>query len=181
MPSLRLPSPSLLGCLAAVVVLAGCGDPYYQTRYIPLSAEAVYSPTERAGWHGDREVYELPAHPPAVDSTRPRLACLEPDQAFKSQTMLGLRESDRVHDIADPEKIYAMGEETAAGPKPLKDYRLYAWSDDQEPGAKEHIGIRPVGVMEEGPSPFYGELEHSDAPKVADWRDDESEWCNADR
>ncbi len=172
---------SLLLLLPLVLTLGGCGDAYYQTRYIPASADAAYTVSERATWTGDRQVYELPAHPPAVDLDRPRQDCLEPDQMFKPQPMLAIDETVHSREVADIQPMAGMADEVARGPKPLPHYRLYAWNDDPGEGAKEHIGIRPVAAYDEGPNPIKASgRDHSDHPAMAAWNDPDG-WCGVDR
>jgi hypothetical protein len=166
--------------LPLFAALTGCGDVYYQTRYIAPSAESLYSPAERVSWSGDLQVYELPSKPPAVDSQRERKPCLPPNEMFKPQPMLGLQDHEHHLEYADLTDLSGWKDTAPRGPKPLKAYPLYAWYDAPQEGAKEPKGPLPIGLMDNGPWPHHTS-EYSDAPKMADWRDDERNWCDADR
>ncbi len=77
----------LLPALAFALLLAGCSSngerAYYQTRYIPSSGDALYTPSEKSRWRGDHEVYELVAAPPALaEEHRARRDCERPGSAF---------------------------------------------------------------------------------------------------
>ncbi len=166
--------------LPLVATLSGCGDIYYQTRYVAPSTDSLYSATERASWSGDLQVYELPAKPPAVDDGRERKPCLQPDQMFKVPPMLGIQDHEHVVEYADLTRISGWRDTSPKGPPPIKPYRLYAWYDEPMIGAREPKDPLPIGDMARGPFPHHTS-EYSDTPKMADWRDDEHNWCNADR
>mgnify|MGYP000035225798 CR=1 FL=1 len=83
----------LLG--AGLMVIAGCGNPeeraYYQTRYVPTSADTAFSSAQRASWKGDRSVYELPAAVPDLDQEAlPLTGCERPGPRFRPQPVVGL-------------------------------------------------------------------------------------------
>lgn len=165
-------------CLLAIApLLASCGDAYYQTRYVPVSVEDTYSVAARATWTGDREVYEIPAAPPAIDTERPRRPCLPPEQRFKPDPMLGLQESTHVHEVADVQPLAAMGDVTPHGLPALKAPPIYAWMPAEGTGAHEPHYDHPVGVMDRGPVPFDIDHRHADGPRIAGWRTDETDWC----
>ncbi len=169
-----------------LVALGGCGDIYYQTRYIPQSAESVYSGTEQAFWTGDREVYELPANPPAIDELhRARVDCKRPGQSFKSQTMVGLTDPDRRYDgTGDAILVGALdgGPAPAHGPLTIPKTAVSAMGDDYGSGARPGIGAIPVAASDHDPVPFRGSGTNL-APKrvVAAYRDDQTDWCPPNR
>jgi hypothetical protein len=169
----------LLALAAVSLALAGCGDEYYQTRYIPVSSESTYSAYEQAGWSGDREVYELPANPPAYgEMHRPRKDCLQPGQQFKPQTMAGITDEQHHDEIADVTPISATNDLSTGNPYPRpKDYPVAAWDEAKPAGAHEPTGVTQVGIDDRGPFPFRGSgTETIPANKVADWKDPEG-WC----
>jgi hypothetical protein len=173
---------SWLMALPLILGLTGCGDIYYQTRYIPLSAESVYTGTEQAFWTGDREVYELPANPPAIDDLhRERVDCKRPGQSFKPQRIVG---------TYDPDQRYAgPGENTVVGgldlgptpsraPAVMKKPPVAALGDDYGNGAREGVGVTPVWGVEHDPQPFRGSGTNLNPVRpVAAYRDDQTDWC----
>lgn len=173
---------SLLFVLPAVLSLTGCGDLYYQTRYIPVSADAAYSVAERSTWSGDREVYELPANPPAIGAEhRERRPCLPPEQRFKPTAMLGIYDETHQHEQGPVTPMAAYGEAKGLPPKPMAAYPISGWYTAKVPGAKEPVGLIPVGVSAKGPYPFGASgRDRSDPPTMAAWRTDETSWCHVD-
>jgi hypothetical protein len=165
------------------LTLAGCGDMAYQTRYIPVSAESVYSPAERATWSGDREVYELPANPPAIDELhRQRIDCATPGQRFKPPPMAGIEDSHRHKETADPSLVARLNDDPEPGSPwgPQKDYPVAAWYEAEQRGAREQIGLVPVGVGDTGPWPFRGSgTETIPASSMAVYRTDQIDWCTS--
>jgi hypothetical protein len=101
LPSTRMRLP-LLALPALALVLGGCSEGvYYDTRYIPTDVESTYSLSAQLSWHGDREVYELPAAAPDIDNEqKPRVRCTYPYQKFKPQTIAGMG-LDQVHSSTD--------------------------------------------------------------------------------
>lgn len=171
----------LLTLSALLLGLAGCGDMYYQTRYIPVSSEDAFSMHERVTWSGDKEVYELPANPPAIDTLhRERVDCKTPGQKFKGQAMLGIYQP-AMH--GETGEIVAVGG-LDKGPHPgnpfppQKDYPVGVQGDAIDRGAREPIGLIPVGGADRGPYPFRGsgtDTIGSDA--MGAYRDDQTFWC----
>ncbi len=185
--ALRLLVPPRRGPLLVVVLSAmllavtGCGDMYYQTRYIPVSADDSFSLHERMTWSGDKEVYELPANPPAIDTLhRQRVDCKTPGQKFKGQTMLGIQDPGLHPETADVVAVGALdkGPFPGAAYPPQKDYPVGVPGDPIERGAREPIGLIPVGDGERGPFPFRGSgTETIPAQPVGAYRDDQTFWC----
>jgi hypothetical protein len=177
--------PSLIALpLASIVVLglAGCGDVYYQTRYIPPSVDDVYSTSERMTWSGDRQVYELPANPPAIDDLhRQRVDCKRPGQEFKPVAMVGLADATARYQ-GPPDGMIVGGINDGPLPgnalPPMKGLPLAAWGDDRGMGARENIGVNPIGDSDHGPFPFRGSGTTTIPPNpLSAYRDDQTNWC----
>jgi len=85
----------------AALILAGCGADrgeraYYRSRYVPENVDGTYTGIQRAQWKGDKEVFELPAAPPALDGEHyARVNCDKPGPQFKGQSMVGLGDEVR--------------------------------------------------------------------------------------
>jgi hypothetical protein len=164
---------------AAVALLAGCGDSmaYYQTRYIPSSGDE-YSAASQLSWQGDREVYELPAEPPAVDESRPRVACKEPGEVFKGQGIIGL--TDNAPPYPDPNPPIALarsGDESPAGAlPPVKAVPVADWGELERVGAREPIGPTQVSATDQGPYPFEASGKNVEPLNMAKTRDSD-DWC----
>jgi hypothetical protein len=174
-------APILLPALA--VALCGCGNMAYQTRYIPVSAESVYSPAEQMTWSGDKEVYELPANPPAIDEAhRARVDCRTPGQKFKPVAVAGIEDRQKNKELADPSLIARLNDDPEPGSPfgPQKDYPVAAYYDAEQRGAREPIGLVPVGVGDQGPFPFRGSGTLTiPASPVAAYRTDQIDWCTS--
>jgi hypothetical protein len=73
--------------------LCGCAErEAAQAREVTTSVRDVFSPTEQLTWTGDREVYELPSSPPALDTQRGR-TCL-PWAKFKPRQIFNFVEEE---------------------------------------------------------------------------------------
>ncbi len=135
---------------------------------------------------GDREVYELPANPPAIDELhRARVDCKRPGQSFKPQTMVGLADPDRRYDgTGDAILVGALdgGPAPAHGPLTIPKTAISAMGDDYGLGARPAIGAIPVAASDHDPVPFRGSGTNL-APKraVAAYRDDQTDWCPPNR
>ncbi len=91
-----------VAALALGVLGTGCAErEQVKSRYVTTAVEDVFSPIDRAGWTGDRQVYEIPAAPPAVADLHRARTCKTPGQQFKSPTMFNLVEEDSFR----PEKL----------------------------------------------------------------------------
>lgn len=101
-------SRPLLNCIAwsacvagTALILSGCAEDrgeraYYRTRYVPENIDGTYTGIQRAQWKGDKEVFELPAAPPALDGEHyARVNCEKPGPRFKGQAMVGLGDEVR--------------------------------------------------------------------------------------
>ncbi len=91
-----------ISVLTLGVLCTGCAErEQVKSRYVTTSVEDVFSPIDRVGWTGDRQVYELPAAPPAVADLHRARTCKKPGQQFKSPTMFNLVEEESFR----PEKL----------------------------------------------------------------------------
>jgi hypothetical protein len=166
--------------LAPTLLLAGCGDMYYQTRYIPVSAESVYSPSEQLTWTGDKQVYELPANPPALDELhRTRIDCKPPGQAFKPIAVVGIKDSERHREVGQPALVGGINSDPEPGLPfgPGKRLPVAAWMDADPQGARDRIGLIPVAGSDTGPFPFRGSGRVDPAMPIAAYRSDQVDWC----
>lgn len=165
------------GLALASLGVVGCGDLYYQTRYIPVSSESTYSTAEQATWSGDREVYELPAAPPAIDGLhRERIECAKPGQRFKPQAMVGVGGEERHHRAGEPRAVAGVEDLSPGNPlPPAKGYPVAAWGDPDPKGARERIGQVPVGGKDTGPFPYNGESPNPVRPVGG--QDHDRGWC----
>lgn len=151
--------PALIAALAA---LTGCGDTlYYQTRYIPQSADAVYSPAEQMSWTGDKEAYELPSQPPAIDGDgEPRHNCARPYQKFKSDPTIGYK-AEEVHGSRTNESIAVGGTNEMVRPDgpttALKRPAMYATDNrPYQPGMTAPAYVNPTGELDTRPRSTTG-------------------------
>jgi len=167
-------------CLPVVLALAGCGDEYYQTRYIPPSSDASFTLASRATWYGDKQVYELPADPPAVGIDRPRKDCIPPGGVIPDPPIVGVRDAEGHFETGEVVTIAGTYEEPEHSLPPLKEAPIYAYDDPHPPGPIEPTGAIPVAGTQQ--PPFAG---HSAAliPPVplAAYRTDQTLWCNVDK
>jgi hypothetical protein len=175
-------SAKLLVVIPVLLALGGCGDEYYQTRYIPPSSDACFSLSARATWYGDRQVYELPADPPAIGTDHPRRDCLPPGQVLPGPTIAGLEYGTSHQEVGEVVAISGTSEPPLAALPPLKNAAIYGWEEAREQGAHEPIGLIPVGNSYLGPNPYRGQGTDTVAPvDMAKYRDDQRNWCDVDK
>jgi hypothetical protein len=140
--------PALVLCC-----LTGCANSvYYQSRYAPTSSSQSFGVGERIFWTEDKEVYELPANPPAIstdeeDEHRSRRDCLQPGQNFKApQVASGGGTEIRGLGGANGPKVAAMADESgihkAPGPGPA--VAIAGWEDEARYGTRERTFLVPV-------------------------------------
>jgi hypothetical protein len=164
----------------AALTLAGCGNNtiYYQTRYVPTSSDEAFSPASQLAWSGDREVYELPAEPPAVDEDRPRIDCKQPAEVFKGQQIVGL--TDNAPAYPDPNPPIALArsgdEPPSSALQPVKPLDLARFGDEDIVGAREPIGHPKVGITDPGPFPVVSSGKENPPLDLAKTRDAD-DWC----
>jgi len=164
----------------AMLMMTGCGDStvYYQTRYVPTSSDEAFSPASQLGWSGDREVYELPAEPPAVDEDRPRIDCKQPAEVFKGPTIVGLTDSAPAYPDPNPPIALARtgDEELQAGLPPVKVLPIAKFGDPDVVGAREPVGVPPVASTDHGPFPVVSSGKNNPPLDLAATRDSD-DWC----
>ena len=165
---------------AATALLSGCGDSmvYYQSRYVPASSDEAFSPASQLSWQGDHEVYELPAEPPAVDESRPRVDCKQPAEVFKGQGMVGLTDdAPPYHDPNPPIRLANQGDdEMVAALPPVKATPVAKFGEMETVGAREPVGPTPVGGSAKGPFPFEASGKNNEPLTMAATRDSD-DWC----
>jgi hypothetical protein len=176
----------LLAPAAALVLLAGCADSiYYQTRYAPTSSSGSFSLGERMFRTEDKEVYELPANPPALsteteDGHRSRVECRRPGQAFKSDPIAGV-EGDEIHGNPDGSvtKIAVMSNdlELAKSPGPDAPQPLAGWHDEERYGTRERRDPPKVGAFEDRAQSVPGSGTKVIAPNKIAVMDSDPGWC----
>jgi len=169
-----------LCCLPVVLALAGCGDEYYQTRYIPPSADASFTLASRSTWYGDKQVYELPAEPPAVGIDRPRQDCIPPGGVIPDASIVGIRDTDAHVETGEVVTMAGTYEEPMHSLPPGKEAPIYAYDDPHPPGPIEPTGAIPVAGTAQPPFPgTYTQL----IPPIplAAYRTDQTLWCDVDK
>ncbi len=181
-------STLLVTAAVASLGLGGCADnAYYQTRYTPTSSDESYSVTERMFWTEDREVYGLPANPPALatgetdgsDDHRKRLECQQPGQRFKSlQVATGNGSEIHGTSLVDSPTLVAQGDEQSGrGPGPDRRLPIAGEYDAPVNGALDHREVIPVAVKNERSASVRGEgIDRRPAEVLVGTRDDEG-WC----
>ncbi len=174
---------ALLFIGTVVLTLTGCGDSiYYQSRYAPTSVDDAYGAGSRWTWDGDKEVYALPANPPAVDDLhRTRQDCVTPGQKFKPTTVAmvewstqaggGSPEPYPAARMDDPTMVPIRGD--------LLDHPRFAMERPNPQGAHEPIVNPKVGMSDNTPQSTPGSgTKHSITPyPPAIYRSDEVIWC----
>jgi hypothetical protein len=176
----------LLAPAAALFLLAGCADSiYYQTRYAPTSSSGSFSIGERMFRTEDKEVYELPANPPALateqeDGHRSRIDCRRPGQAFKPNPIAGI-EGDEIRGNPDgsvtPIARMSNDLELAKSPGPGAPQPLAGWQDEGRYGARERRDPPKVGGMEDRPASVSGSGTKVIAPNKIAAIDNDTGWC----
>lgn len=184
-PSVGLP---LLGLtVLALACLSGCGGDYlyYQTRYIPTSSEQSFSPSARWFRTEDREVYELPANPPALasvegqDDHRARVDCKPPGPTFKPQPLAsygpeqrrgrGEVDSPDMAQMAGPSGIPPAPKRREPGPQG-------GWQNERLYGPNESRRLTDVAQMDAGPHVPRNTDTSISSDKMATTGPDDS-WC----
>lgn len=171
--------------LALPLALVGCGDPlYYQTRSVPEGGSShgfISSLFQRE----DAEVYELPARPPAIDrgdedTHLSRDECRRPGQPFKPTPLVGVEdEAQTVPGQPDQVVVARMDDQPesprSTTPAPLQP--MAGWREPVEVGARERIGVAPVGSCDTRPIPQPASGITTTPPRpLAAWGDDDR-WC----
>lgn len=170
----------LLCCLPVVLALAGCGDEYYQTRYIPPSSDSSFTLASRATWSGDKQVYELPPEPPAVGVDRPRQDCIPPGGVIPDSPLVGIRDADGHFETGEVVTIAGTYDEPMHSLPPDKQAPIYAYDDPHPPGPVVPIGAIPVAGTQQ--PPFAGSSSQLIEPvPLASYRTDQTLWCNVDK
>ena len=144
--------------VAVILTLAGCGsdDAVYTTRTMPTSSEDSYSQGAKSFWKEDKEVYELPAHPPAIDDLhRKRSACGRPGQRMKPTTLAGIAdEVPASRSRAEPTLIG--GRSYQLDPLPLQALPdrtpVAAWHYETVPGPREPLEQAKLAGYEDRPA-----------------------------
>ncbi|MBA3710098.1 MAG: hypothetical protein H0W83_14910, partial [Planctomycetes bacterium] len=145
-------------------------------------ADSVYSASEQLTWNGDREVYELPANPPAIDDLhRSRVDCKRPGQAFKARSMVEIADhSDRYNGLAEVAMVGGQDNGPLPGraPAALKATPIAAMDDAYGSGAPVHSHPMPVAAWNTDPTNFRGSgTSLYPVTPVAASRDDQTDWC----
>jgi len=144
--------------VAVILALAGCGgdDAVYTSRSMPTSSEDSYSQGAKSFWREDKEVYELPANPPAIDDLhRKRATCARPGQKMKPITLAGI--SDEVPaSRSRAERTLVGGQSYQPDPLPLKALRdstpVAAWHYETVPGPREPLERFKLAGTEDRPA-----------------------------
>lgn len=140
--------------LAPLLALAGCGDDaYYATRALPTSAADAYAAPARWTRSEAAEIYELPANPPTIDRDHRGTRCVQPGQKLPPVAMGGMYdEPHRGEPTIQAFAIGRMDDQPDAPPlRPLRGTAVAGWYLVQEPGAREPLGVRPVGGYDDRP------------------------------
>jgi hypothetical protein len=148
---------SAAAAAVAVLALAGCGDDaVYTSRSMPTSAEDSYSAGAKSFWSEDKEVYELPANPPAIDDLhRTRAACARPGQKMKPTTLAGVSDV-RPAAMTRREPTLISGRSYQPDPLPLAalpdTVPVAGWHHESETGAREPLERLPLAGLENRPA-----------------------------
>ncbi len=175
---------ALLFLGAVVLTFTGCGESmYYQSRYAPTSVDDAYGWGSRWTWDGDKEVYALPANPPAVDELhRTRQDCQPPGQKFKPATVATVEWSKQATGGGGPEP-YPAARLDEPGMVPIRgsllDHPRFAMERPNPKGAHEPIVATKVGMSENAPqsTPGSGIKQNLTPYAPATYRSDEVIWC----
>lgn len=176
--------PRLLLLIPALALLGGCSESlYYETRYIPTDIESTYTVSARASWSGDREVYELPAAPPDLDSEQgPRKRCAYPYQKFKPLPIVAVH-PDEVHSSTDIGQVQYGSTDTRIHPtgptKLLHEPPSYATdSRPGEPGIPPALMNPKIGMTDTRPHSTTG-VGTNEIPPVpyTGWNENFNPYC----
>ncbi len=140
--------------LMLAIALGGCADnAYYQSRSMPTSSEESFGFGERLFWRGDKEVYELPARPPAREQNedethRSRVDCQPPGQHFLPVTIASIHDEKPGHiqaPVSGPIGGYDDRPRIPADRTPGKASSLVAWEEVHQVGAREPLPQQGIG------------------------------------
>lgn len=170
----------LLPLVACVVALAGCGDDaYYATRALPTSASDSYAAPARWARSEAAEIYELPASTPAIDRDHRGTRCSQPGQKLPPMPVGGYYEEPRRGESTIP--VFALGrmsDQPDAPPlRPLKGQAIAGWWQVDEAGAREPLGVRPVGNYDDRPESQRASNIDRIPPNTAGGMGEADVWC----
>lgn len=177
---------ALVPVALAVLALSGCANSvYYQTRYAPTSSEQSFGFGERLFWSEDKEVYELPANPPAIatddeDLHRSRVECREPGQQFKpGQVATGGGTEVHGTSLVDGPTVGTMGDDTTPrSPRPERPQPISGWHDEPRYGTREtRDPVKVVGPNLTPISAAPGSRIDKIAPNPISTIGDDTGWC----
>jgi hypothetical protein len=142
--------------LAPLLALAGCGgNAYYATRGMPTSAAEAYAAPARWTLPEEREIYELPANPPAIDRDHTGVKNRQPGQILPAQVMVGMAD-EPWSGVPTVESNRLARMDDVQGPPPLRPLKSLAevsgWQQEQVPGAREPLGVPRVGTYQDAPA-----------------------------
>ncbi len=176
--------PRLVMLLPVLALLGGCSESlYYETRYIPTDIDSSYSVASQATWSGDREVYELPAAPPDLESEQAaRVRCTYPYQKFKPTPIVAIHPDD-VHSSTDIGQVQYGSTDTRVHPSgptvPLHDSPYFATdSRPNNPGIPPALNNPKVGMTDDRPHSATGAGSNAiPAIPASGWNENFNPYC----